>query len=395
MHGPLTSRRQWLTQIATAALVRLTGSAQPSRSRLGGVASGDYPVRQINAILNAGLLSVSPDGTKVCLYVSRDPVRRFRWNGHWDELNAAVREGENSLQVLATDSWHSIYSARLPSLPSTASFFADSQRLYTEVPAAVGTSTYRAVSELVTDKRDQMLAPLGSDGLTYEYHALQDNDLIGAGRSTRNRVEVLVKAELPYFRETKRVPFIESGPDRNGARETPIAFTPKPGNFTYGADNSLVVRRSHNLELVWHRQLDLARDVWLRRVAIAADGGLVAVSASDNVGLSGNHHVAVYSGEDGKEVIRINADSMEGLAISPNHELLAVGHRLSLNGRPAGTQPTVLLFEIASGKLLATLIHDQFYGGGKEFLYAGVDVAFTSDGRYLITSGLNTRVWKI
>jgi hypothetical protein len=156
-----------------------------------------------------------------------------------------------------------------------------------------------------------------------------------------------------------------------------------------------MVRNSRDLELVWRREVDLSPDLRLWRVAISADGGLVAASASNNAGVSGRFYVGIFDGKDGKEMARFNHESMEGLAISPDMKLLAAGQRVSIRNRIAGTQPTVFLYDLATNRQVATLIHDQFYGGGGEFLYAGVSTMFTPDGDHLVTTGLNTRVWKI
>ena len=108
--------------------------------------------------------------------------------------------------------------------------------------------------------------------------------------------------------------------------------------------------------------------------------------------------IDVYDGKDGYPLATIPVDADETIAISPDRTLLAAGQRLAMRGKVSGTQPTVLLFDITSGKKVATLIQDQFRGGGAEFIYAGFGIngiVFTPDGRYLITSGLNTKVWKI
>jgi hypothetical protein len=88
----------------------------------------------------------------------------------------------------------------------------------------------------------------------------------------------------------------------------------------------------------------------------------------------------------------------EAIAISPDGKLIAVGQKVAMSGSPSGTQPTIVLFDIASGKNVATLIQDQFRGGGGESLYAGFElngIIFTSESKHLITSGLNTRIWAI
>jgi WD40 repeat protein len=180
--------------------------------------------------------------------------------------------------------------------------------------------------------------------------------------------------------------------------ETPVSVSGDRKTFVYSFDNNVVCRRAEDLAILWKRQTDPDLIVW--RVGISKDGSVVAASffSGASSDLLKRTHVAVYDGRDGTSIAQVPVNGTEGVAISPDNKLLAAGQRVPLQGKKAGTQPTVVISDIISGRELATLIQDQFWGGGGEFLYAGFAVhgiQFTSDGKYLITSGLNTKVWDI
>src|SRR5439155_24813737 len=107
-------------------------------------------------------------------------------------------------------------------------------------------------------------------------------------------------------------------------------------------------------------------------------------------------YVGVFDGRDGVPVAQFPIRQVEGLALSPDRRLLAVGQRIEVSAKKPETQPTVLVVDVASGKMLATLVHDTLrLGSSKNFLYGAVRVQFTADGKYLISSGLNTKVWQL
>jgi hypothetical protein len=295
------------------------------------------------------------------------------------------------LHTLDLSNWSTALVGNLPANPSLGSFFADSARLYTEVQT---NGFNRIVWTLATKTREQRFFPYTRGELTFHYWALDDQLMLGAGRNS-NGSEALVRATLPSYDIVQRVPFINNANPHFSSRETPITVSGDRRTFAYGVDNQLIVRRCDNLEIIYKQELDLSSEMRLRRVALAADGARVAVSVANNLGTQDASYIYIYDCSDGKQIIRLNVCSMEGLAISPDLKFLAAGQRVAVRDKLSGTQPTVFLFEIASGKNVATLIHDQFYAGGKEFLYSGVSVLFTPDGKYLVTSGLNTRIWRI
>lgn len=385
MHRKLTSRRDLLgVCAATMPFIISRASGQT-------VTSADTeapPVRLIKELKYLEVLDVSPDGSKLCAYATRNPTRSFVWNGGWREKNQ-VRDGEDALRIIDPISWNMTFATRLPAMPyPPTGFFAEGKALYVEIPGVRGGGTLHLTINLQTGEQRQLFVPYQADALLYfSYRALSGPFLIGQGINPKNaHSEVLVKVEAPSYRELDRVPYAGVRSPSTGRTEAPMAVSADRGTFLCSYDNTVVCRRSADLQTKWTQKIDEERMLW--RLALTPDGSLAAASASN--------HVSVLSGKDGKELIRMPVKKpMEGLAISPDGKLLAVGYRIALPPKRFGTQPTVLLFDIASGKKLATLIHDQFPDGGREFLYAGVNVFFLPDNKHLITSGLNTKIWEI
>jgi hypothetical protein len=397
MHrGQLISRRGLLQAWALSFTV---GTAKGERQDARPVSPfvADRIVTLVKEIKYAGFLDVSADSKKVCLYFSQNPARSFRsTNSHWAEKNAPVRDGEDALRIVSTDSWTPQYSTRLPALPYKASFFDDGEAVYIEIPGVAGGGTDRALADLASGRLVEHV-DYPDAGYFFQYWALEDRALLGSSRNAKqNRAEFLIKAEAPDFKEIKRVRFAGARSRTDSGREAPIVVSSNRRAFAYAYDSTVVSRSARNLEELWSHVGDPEQPVW--QVGISADGEMVAAAAADTlyIGASMKHYVTVFSGRDGRVLTTIPALATESVAISPDGKILAAGQRIPLHDKKtSGTQPTVVLFDIASGKNVGTIVHDQFYEGGGEYLHAGVKAAFTPDGKYLITSGLNTKIWQI
>ena len=86
-------------------------------------------------------------------------------------------------------------------------------------------------------------------------------------------------------------------------------------------------------------------------------------------------------------------DGSEGVAISPDGKLLAVSVREA--GKKGDVLPGAHIYDVTSGARIAAVVHDRIPPGRRQWLVAHCGVSFTSDGRYLVTSGMVTKVWNI
>ena len=135
------------------------------------------------------------------------------------------------------------------------------------------------------------------------------------------------------------------------------------------------------------------------RIALSADGRYVAAACIDKgyfLSLMPDKHpskyyIAVFDGKTGSEVSRLRLDGTEGFALSPKADLLAVVVREYSKNE---TIPTVHIYDVASGRKLVSVVHDHV-SGDNTFLTGGCTVAFTPDSKYLLTSGMVTKLWKL
>jgi hypothetical protein len=399
----LTSRRSVLQALAGLVAPALVARDSPTVPGSDRSAEGDISVRLVREIKYAQVLDLSPDGAELCLYYSRNPTRSFRSSGEaWRENKNPIPKNADALRVINSSSWVQNYATKLPALPFYGSFFADGSAIYVGVPGVTESGQSGSADLIVDVKAGQISEHFDlyrPDATSFFYWATTDKTLLGLGYDPElRRTDVVVLAEAPSFKEIRRAPFAENRP-AGSKGETRIATSLDRRTFAYGVDDRVIYRNTSDLSVIWNQPMVPSLKMW--HATISPRGGLVAASSNDGY-LDGPQmrrvqegYVGVFDASTGRAITRIYADATEGIAISPDEKLLAIGQRVFMPGKTSGTQPTVLLFDIASGKRVATMVHDQFREGGGEFLRAGVSVRFTPDGKYLISSGLNTKIWEI
>jgi hypothetical protein len=337
---------------------------------------------------------LSPDGKKVCLE-------------DWAERGYPLR-------VLEVGTWQPIYGGRFQSRTLSVSFFADSQTLLVGSLGSLGTGvcgvgkgnncTVRETAiDLRTGERAERTLPLALDrGETY--WATSAGALLDAHfeQNPQRRTETLALVEFPSFRETVKVAYATQPRKPIPARVGSVTFLTEEYGFgisgdrktiAYSFDDVLVCRRTKDLEVLWTRQIE--ERVKAFKVAISAHGGRVAAVIADVpfAHLERESYVRVYDGETGADVALLPLRGTDGIALSPDGNLVAVAVREpGTNGKVV---PTVHIYEVSSGQEVASVAHDRVKNGRHQFLEAACTVAFTSDGEYLVTSGMTTKVWKL
>jgi outer membrane protein assembly factor BamB len=392
----MISRRTFMRECA--ALAALPMIARSTLQKLStGASDTTMDLRPLKVIDYAYLLDVSPDGTKICVYSTKNPYDSFRWSGTWKQLNSPVPDKADALRVFEIGSWKEIASTILRQRALHATFFADGEAVHVDT-GAPAPFIQRVLIDLKTGTpREMALSPWDFERFNMYYYALIDRVLLGAQHNSKtNRTDFLVRAELPAYKELKRVAFAEKRvPPPTGMTETPIPISGNRKVVVYTVDNRVLYRSTEDLEIIWEQEID--SKLLLFRNAVAFDGGTAAVC----VGLGQpswekTPHIRVFDGKDGSVLARFPiTNEVQSLALSPDHRFLAIGQNLPpyANG---DTQANVIVYDIGSGKELTRVVHDQFRAHRNPDHSIRADgLRFTSDGKYLVSSGLHTKVWEI
>jgi hypothetical protein len=341
------------------------------------VAAGPFGLDLKNEFPKSSVRAISPDGSKLCLQ-------------DWAVDGRPVR-------VLELGTWRTTYSGIFRPVALSAQFFDGDSRLLVQSTAS------RVIVDATTGVRTER---------PYVYDRAQRDDYYPAGNDTllsvhqdsrAGEARTLALLELPDYREIAQVPFAtqprQPHPVKGGFElktDRPPVQADSRKVVAYSSDNVLICRQTEDLALRWTRSVEPVAE--FINLAISADAARIAASVGDpsvnDLTRSWKqHYLGIYRGDTGEEITRLQFDGTEGIALSPRGRLIAtVSHE---RGEKGAVVPTVSLYEISSGRKVATVVHGPVKQGRRQWLEAGITVAFTSDGKYLITSGMATRVWSL
>lgn len=339
----------------------------------------------IQEFANATAHAVSPDGRTVCL-------EDWKVSGY-------------PLRIVEVDTGRMIYSGRFQSRVLTADFFADGRALFLQFPGVKGQLFHRqALVDIKSGERTERMRSFDPFQYSEQMLPVDDRTLLVAHRRLYPhqppRIEWFSRLEFPSYREQAR---IEPPAEQDGSRPSGggLFLSADRSIAVYSSNNALVCRRTPDLNVLWTRPFE--GGLRPAQMAVSAQGEYVAAVVT-RVFPAGEFeryeplYVSVYRIKDGVEIGRLPLKGEEGLtqggiALSPDGELIALVARE--NGKGGEILPTVYLQEVASGRKLASVVHDHIMSGRRQFLDAGCTVSFTSDGRYIVSSGVLTKVWRL
>jgi hypothetical protein len=398
---PLDSRRRFLQSITSLMIplgMRSLGCQGEMPAGGEGVAGSLRP-GLLKDFQNGYLVAVSPDGGKMCIYFTKHPLSTSTFGrGRWTTKGGTPKD--DALVVIRTGSWERIYVTQLREEHVSGGFFADSEEIYAQtstIPPDFNTYQVAIIDLHTPTQRDKVLTWHSKQANTF-FYPLEPGALLGLiNMRGQAAPTTIVRAELPDYRETLRASFA-AGLEREPPKGYAVpAFSADRKRFVYGIDGRIVVRRAGDLGVVWTRRV-LPGTYGLERVAIAADGQTVAALISDKGDMSGGWthavgHVGVFAGADGRLIASLAMEwlSYPVIALSADGERLAVG--MIAPGKK-GIALIARLYDVASARVVGAVEHDNVPSGRYQNLLAHFDpqgLAFTPDGKHLITSG-NSRV---
>lgn len=365
----MLSRRGFMRSSASLVVGPLFAqrvSAEPA-------ASTAIKVDLVQEIPNARLLDVSPDGTKLCL-------EDWKTSGY-------------PLRVVEFGTWKTKYSGRFQQRTLAASFFADGQALFLDFAGGKGELVHRqTVVDIQSGERTERMHAYDPFRYFEQMSPIDDRTLLVAHYAVNpHRLEWLSRVEFPTYRELGRAD-VAGGGDSKGPG---VSVSAQRNSAAYFFNNAIVCRRTEDLAVLWARPIEAGLMAF---PTVSAHGDFVAASigSSTSDGQFEHHtplYVCIYGGKAGAEVARLPVSGKGGMALSPDGKLIAVVAEEP--GKKGEILPTVRIHSVSSGNTVASVVHDHIPNGRRQFLLSGCSVVFTSDGKYLITSGMVTKVWRI
>jgi len=375
----LSTRRQITAWIAANfAITRLGGQTFIGKP----FATGELRLTLVAALSNTAVLDISPDGRSLLAFAHSGGRRMI------------------GLQLINPESGKVTRSIDLPVRPDDGGFFREGTtaivRLINLETSAKGSVVilWDVTSGRVTRRIE---GAFDRDQFGFSFHPLEANTILGLGHDrTLKRGSVLALFRVPDFEEIARTPHYNPrlGP---GVISTRIKVADNRKTFAYALDNEVFCRSTKTLEILWRNQIKMpSASVWINEVGISPDGTLVTASETTvNKQNEKALSVIVLDGADGSFIKRIPVRGDSNVAFSSDNRLIACGHSEIVGVKGEERHIIVEVVEVATGRRLATIMHDRLKRNNKDFLSSGVGVQFSPDGRYLVTKGFNSRVWRL
>jgi hypothetical protein len=225
--------------------------------------------------------------------------------------------------------------------------------------------------------------------------------------STHKR-SFLSLVEFPSFREIVKEPYAMEprmsmtkigGMSLSNDFDLKISANRKVLAYSY--DHTLICRHVEDLKILWSQRMNPPMKAHL--VAISPDGGHIAAFAVNSQWEpdQSESEVFVFDGKKGALEARMPIRGVRGFAlspaghgfdISPDGKMFAV---VDVTGEKDTWEVRIHIHEVPSGKRLTSILHDRVGNAKRSKLAAFTGIHFTPDGRFLITSGINTKVWSL
>jgi hypothetical protein len=343
----------------------------------------------------SALLTISPDGAKVALSVSGQPSDIFRFrSGKW--ASVADKLAPDLLKVIELATGSVVYEALFRARVFPASFFADGLRIYAEtVPFNdKGRVVHQcAVINLSTGERQDQFIPVDLERTTSVDALHDDLLLLQTGVAKINRSISLAEVSWPRIETEFQVEYATAARESKG-HDFEKYLSADRGTLLYAFDHTIVCRRTKDLKVLWTAEVPSEYfGAW--RLGVSADGRYVVAAVTDSPfsDKEKRFYVAVYDGRNGQALARLPITGTDGVAISPDGKLLAVAH-VVFDKR--GAVPTVFLYDVETGERVATVEHEPVHNNAfMNARFGSHGLAFSADGRHLVTSTNDTRVWAL
>jgi hypothetical protein len=264
--------------------------------------------------------------------------------------------------------------------------------------------------DFFSKERTERILPKNSPSFNNLYLPLRGNNLLAihTDPDSYNRRSFLSLTEFPGLRELMKVPYTIQPREpmtKIGGMQLSNDFDLKiPANqstIAYSYDYTLVCRSAEDLRILWTQKI--SPPLKAHKLAVSAEGGHVAAFATNSQWIPGQSEslIFVYEGKTGSLEARLSLKGTDGSAISPSGNNFGIspdGKLISVTDIQGENNEWVVRIHIhraSTGKRLATVLHDKVNNRRGSKLPAYTSSYFTSDGRYLVTSGINTKIWSI
>jgi len=178
-----------------------------------------------------------------------------------------------------------------------------------------------------------------------------------------------------------------------------IALSPDKKTLAYDSGLHVIIRDIASDEVI--KRLDPGSLFFTGKLSYTPDGKSLIVLTCASKCLSadeeGTYYLWFYDTTNYKLTRQMEVPKLNTFAISPDGQLLAVSYKREKRSfLKVVEQGNIEIYELATGQKLAAASHPPVERRRNNLWAADIDyLCFTPDGKYLLSSTYDTRIWEI
>jgi hypothetical protein len=374
--------------LTTVGGIRLE-SPQPTKSHLAGLAK-PKTMKLVREFKKNKLQDISTDGRLLLFYQSS--TRLLSWHiplGGGPAKQDQVPIGDDVLRVVELQSGRETAHISTKFFPASVHFVPGTYKVfYSEPTTDIGT---RYIYKLWDPISGEVLKP----NVTAVYSVVLRDQQRAYGLDFDRPVgsgDRLIEINLQNWTRVLLGP-VDPANDQTKIRSK-LVVSPDKRFLIYTLDSrpQAIAWDIEKREVAWI--LNTSPYYVGRRVAYTPDGKLLIISAGYE-----DDHLLVYDTASYQLVRRLEVPGATAIAISPDSKIVAVAYTETKEQRVffgATQRGVIVLYDITTGKELARASHPWVKLTHNDPFVAKLDhLAFTPDGKYLMSGIYDTRQWEV
>ncbi|MCA1837225.1 MAG: hypothetical protein LC674_00060 [Actinobacteria bacterium] len=400
-----------LTCIVAALTVALLCACQPAslagRSVIG---TGEKTLKLVTEYKRNILEDISTDGRLLLFYQTSTPTRSYTipLDGSRGKANQSEVSG-NTLRVVERESGREVGSVRVAFFPESVQFVPGRQQVFYTEP----TSNKQGLLFKVWNFSRGESKSCNEDAINFRHASVVDAQHALGAVLQENGGELLGRLSLPECTRTVSEPVNPSNP--KSMTWGGLNLSPNKGYLAYGTSEEVIIRDTATLNTV--KRIKPAPGLIFGGSPIyTPDGKFLLVVASNtifdkpetkrfllfydttNYEVARRLDITTWSSPVLRNDRAVNSNVVgTAMAISPDTRLLAVGYTKEERKALSTTeQAQVVLYDLTTGQEVARASHPPVKEQRNDPFPAKISrLAFTPDGKYLLSSTYDTLMWQL
>ncbi|CDM64905.1 hypothetical protein PYK22_00900 [Pyrinomonas methylaliphatogenes] len=356
------------------------------------------------------LCDISSDGRLVLFYRSSYPTRSYRIYGGWVKANQP-EVYDDELRVVDLRDGREVSRIRVEFFPENEQLVPGTLKVFYKEPQRRG-NELRWVLRLWDFSTGEVEVCSSEDWANFRHATIVDSQHVFGALYREGSGEAIALLTLPDCKLAIGDPVNPSDPTR---MTTGLIISPNRRHLAYLTSGEVYIRDIATLRIIERLKVPVGL-VYKCGPIYTPDGKSLLVTASNMIfdKAEAKHYLLFYDTVNYEAVRQLDitgwmppkmsddsaiASCFVGtaLAVSPDGWVMAVGYtRVRERLLWTEEQAEVVLYDLSSGEEVGRVAHPAIRQRRDDPFAARVNrIAFTPDGKYMLTSTYDTRVWRI